>query len=163
MPIKRWTIICMRAVVDRFNGAMSLFDIVEVASMSGPASQVEEIRKTASEGMAILTPKITVVSLWTRSQAEVPEFGKTKMLVFSPDGKELAETAELKVNLQDGPRARTVTNLPGVLYSVDGTYIFRVMYKGKSGKWRKVDDVPLEVTLRGDDAELTAGAEREEE
>jgi len=75
-----WTVVCSRAVVDRFSNNVSLQNVLEQFS----------IRDEPEPGGLIPIP-FEVMTLWTRSDFEMPAQGSQRLTLFSPSGDIIKE------------------------------------------------------------------------
>jgi hypothetical protein len=129
-----WTVVCSRAVVDRESNIISLHDIIEQLNIEG---------EPVPDGMIPL--RLEVATLWTRSNFDVPERGRARLVFLSPT-RMIGNPPEVEVDLSNVKRHRTMWRFQGLPASESGRHIFRVEFQDEGEtEWRQVAAVPLEI------------------
>jgi hypothetical protein len=140
--------LCGRGVLDQFTNTTTLIDIVEVIQVGGTSAAINEISLKMKEAPIHFSRPICVVSLWRRSDPEVGEIGETRAEVIDPTGKKLKESSAVTIDLRKAPSFRSFVNLAELPVTGPGEYHVRVSYRAESGKWKRVEDVPLDVAFQ---------------
>ena len=101
-----------------------------------------------------------LVTLWARSDANVPEKVKVRVVLQSPDRKRLFEPEQV-IDLTKNVRNRHIVRTSGLPFTVPGQYhwIVEAFGQTKSGreKWRPVTKVPYDVKLVQATSEKSSG------
>jgi len=135
MAIYSWSVLCRRAVVDKDDNSISLFDILEGIKINEKLTK-EHFNEKRPTGIA-LGPEISayLVSLWMRNDVSKSETGRGRVTIKSPSGKILG-AHEFEINLQQTKRARTLMKFPAIPFVGFGIYTYIVQQKEtKSGRW----------------------------
>ncbi len=133
-----WTVICRQSVIDRDSNSVSLFDVVEQITVHG------ELR---GEDPAVAPVEMEVVTLWSRSDYDVPAKGAQRLTLFSPSGGVLAG-GEQEVDLSQHRWFRNRARFRGLPVKGPGRYLFRVeQMEEDEAEWQHVTDVPLELVV----------------
>ncbi len=135
-----WSVLCGRAVIDKYTGTLSIFDVREAITVGVPEEAPQPI---------IVPIPITMASLWLRSETDIGETGTARFRMVRPDGT-AGPPQELEVNLDTGPRSRTLFYANAMQVGGSGTYHFTVEYKGADepdDAWVEVARHPLVVTV----------------
>lgn len=130
-----WTVVCSRAVVDRFTNNVSLQNAIEQFSIKGEP-----------EPDALLPIPFEIMTLWTRSDLNVPATGSQRLTLISPSGEKMKEMV-FTLNLTGKYRRfRTRAAFNGLIASEPGRYVFQVEFQETAEHdWQIVANVPLEV------------------
>lgn len=134
-----WTVVCKDFAVDKESGNVTLFKALEQMSL------VRASDETDASPPENIDFSFTVVSLWTRSNREEPEFAKARYVFRGPDGKTIGTSEEHSIDLKKYARHRTMSRLPGIGFKGFGRYNFVVQRQLPSGRWARTAVVPLEV------------------
>jgi hypothetical protein len=130
-----WTVVCSRAVVDRFSNNVSIQNVIEQFS----------VRAEPKPGALIPVP-FEVMTLWARSDFSVPASGTERLTLYSPSGVKIGErvsSLDLTGNVR---RYRTRTTFDGLPAGEPGRYVFQVeLQEENKDEWYGVATVPLEV------------------
>ena len=131
-----WTVICSRAVIDRYTNNVSIHDVLEIVTI-----------KDQLEPNTILPLAFEVLTLWARTDFAIPARGKQRLTVYSPSGEKIKEhkfDLDLTGNFR---RFRTRASFSGLLISEPGRYVFHVELQDHAEEWHQVAAVPLEVVF----------------
>jgi hypothetical protein len=130
--------------VDPFSNALAVIDIAENLVVVAP-----EVPNASEETPHIVSPFSWVfVVLLARSDPNSPEELKMRLTIVSPNGREFPGT-EQRVDLATAGFARTFIVIPGMPYTGNGVYRFRVETAFES-EWRPIAEsqVPLSISTQ---------------
>ena len=131
-----WSVFCERALVDKHTESVSLINVVEEFILEGelPANRVD------------LPIQAALVSYWTRSTRDTPEYCRTRMRVVSPSGESLATGHAWKLDLMDETRAQLVGHIEMLPLQGAGIYQLVIEYRSEQeDAWNEATRIPLEV------------------
>mgnify|MGYP001026944367 CR=1 FL=1 len=135
-----WTVVCRQSVIDRDSNNVSLLNVLEQITLHGEAEADADERALVPIGMEVVT-------LWSRSDYDVPAGGVQKLTLLSPSGEVLA-SGEQHTDLSKHRRFRNRARFRGLPLAGPGRYVFRVEQRETDdAEWHHVTDVPLEVLL----------------
>lgn len=133
-----WTVLCRDSIIDRDSNSVSLFNVLEQITIRGEMDRGEP---------AVAPIEMEVVSLWSRSDYDVPAKGVQRLRLLSPSGETLA-SGEQEIDLSKHRRFRNRARFRGLPVQGTGRYTFRVEQKREGEvEWQHVTDVPLELTF----------------
>lgn len=133
-----WTVVCRQSVIDRDSKNLSLFNVLEQITIQGEAN---------TEERTVIPMDLEVVSLWSRSDYNVPAKGVQRLTLLSPDGESLA-SGEQEIDLSKHRRFRNRARFRGLPMKGDGRYTFRVeQMTEEEAEWQHVTDIPLELVF----------------
>ena len=137
MPRHVWTVLCSNTSIDNQTNNISLFEVVEGLSLPGEAPADRDIA---------LPVKLVLVTLWARSNPEVPEGGNGRFRFVAPDSRML-QTGEHELQLQgEYIRSRNLSRLEVIPLHGPGFYEYTIEYRTPNeADWVEVKRVPLEV------------------
>jgi hypothetical protein len=131
-----WTVVCSRAVIDRESNNVSLENVLEQLTIS-----------TGPKPGGLLPIRIDVMTLWVRSDFNVPATGTGRVTFVSPSGAE-SELLEFPINLEEHQRFRSRARYQALPLAESGRYSFRVDLRVDGAEeWQTVSVVPLEVNF----------------
>jgi hypothetical protein len=140
-----WSVLCSRAVVDRFSNNVSLENVIEQITI--PGDPTPELR---------IPMAFDLLSFWVRAKDDEPSRGTQRVSVILPSG-EVKFTGEYEINLESHPRGRVKVFFPELPVPIEGRYIFRVEIKNDNeDAWNKVAEIPLQIYFKKPE-EITAG------
>jgi hypothetical protein len=136
-----WSVLCRLSVIDTRRNNVSLIEVLERLGFSGLEIEVDEQQTIA------LPYSVELVSMWTRSDLDVPEVAKMRISIKSPSGDILnPEQQDFAVNLDQHTRARIMVQFPGLPFVGNGVYRFVVQGLDEyTEDWREFASVPLEL------------------
>jgi hypothetical protein len=130
-----WTVVCSRSVIDRDSNNVSLQNVIE---------QLRIKAESASEGVCPLP--LHVVTLWARSDLEIPARGYMRLTFLSPSSEALIGPLETAIDLIDYRRHRTRAGFEGLPLREPGRYVFLVELRVEDkDEWQRVAAIPLEI------------------
>ena len=138
-----WAVLCENSVIDRDTNNVSLINVLEQMQLVAEppvlseAEPIPESRVPAQMQMVILSE---------RSDMSVPERGRCRLRLITPDGKE-SHPSEFEVDLTKTLRHRFRMNFQGIPITSQGRYMFTVDVKAETGHWIESFEVPLEVSI----------------
>ncbi len=139
-----WSVLCDRTIIDSTTGKVSLIDCVDQLWVldESYASHGEK------EGSGAET-KLTIATLWFRSDGEEGEVLQTQVSIQPPSGKAVpASSLDPEVRFPRGIlRTRVFTNVPVVPLRGPGHYQFLLRLKQPSGRWKTYARLPLLVNF----------------
>lgn len=143
MAKHQWSVICNKALVDRFTNNLSIVDVVEEVNFT-----IQRTSKAEEATLPVVSVDFTVVSLWHRSEFATAEEGKARIRLLSPSGKPLAQDSELAIELTgDKLRTRNILNCRGVPLRESGEHRVQVQQLQKNGRWKTETVIPIPVRL----------------
>lgn len=130
-----WTVVCSRVVVDRESNNVSIQNVLEQLNIMG---------EPKPDGM--LPINVEIVSLWVRSDLDVPGRGRSRLTFLFPSGKRIEVSGELNVNLSESRRGRTIMKLQGFPIRESGQHALCVEFQNEGeAEWHQVAAIPVEV------------------
>jgi hypothetical protein len=129
-----WSVLCLKASIDRETNNISLFDVLEQVRVLPPL-----------EREAIIGP-FELVSLWTRSAGH-PERGQARVTLRGPSGSlQFQQTQE--IDLREYRRMRARLRVSVIPIEGAGTYHFSVEVPQVSTEdWAEIAEIPLDVEV----------------
>jgi hypothetical protein len=134
-----WTIVCRVTCIDRFSNNVSLIEVVEQLRAT-PVDDTEEH----------VPAQLDIVTLWSRSNDNVPTRGAARTRLVAPGGEELLNV-EYEVDLTNHPRARNRGRIVGFPVTASGKYEFRTERRLEDGGWETLGTYPVWVTAPAED------------
>ena len=149
-----WSVACKESVIDRDTNLVSIFNVVEelnihkISDVDKIPEQIDQNRPEQGQPETTISLGFEIISLWVRSQVEVPGRGIARVYFISPDGKELNHL-EMNIDLTTHERLRTrarfIMNM-GALQS--GIHHIKVKFKLQEAKsFREVAVIPIKVNF----------------
>lgn len=137
-----WSALCTRGIIDKQSNNVSLFELLEEIHLFINTQLIEQ------EGVPTFgTNMANWVSLFCRSDNDIPEKGKIKDEIKAPSGKTIG-VRESEIDLLNHKRRRFLRTLPIPPQNEPGIYLFETSLKTKkNNRWRKVSEIPLEVIV----------------
>lgn len=137
-----WSVVCDKTIVDSDSNNISL-DAVEQLSVGG--------LEVPAEKEAVMLPyRLTVASLWYRTDPDVEATGKARILFLAPNSEELGRF-EVDLDLAGHERSRTRCVMQAIPIAGPGRYLFVVELKLDSD-WMPVARIPYQVIFQTDDS-----------
>jgi len=134
-----WSVLCQQPLINEETKTISLIETVERVTF-------RFAKNPKTEALRAIPLSIVLVSTWWRSEPEMPESGKMRVLVQDPDGNELKalKSPVVVIDLNNSLRFRAnlhFQNLPFVK-----TGIYKVMVQSeKNSRWKNVAILPIEL------------------
>ena len=138
-----WTVLCKTVSTDKESNNVSLFNVTE--ELGGTVVGEERPRS--------IPYQLTLVTLWTRSDAATPERDSARVRLLTPDGGEAFDANLHEVDLSQYKRARHQLAFGALPYRGPGRYEFVVELQDDAG-WTEKARVPLDVTIRFEQGEV---------
>ena len=142
-----WSVLCQNAIIDKDTNNVSLLNVVEEVHI--PTEPPPE--SIVGTSKASMSPSFELVTLWRRSDPEVPEKGSARVRVVLP-GKKVHILATFEVDLTKFLRVRNRLHIYGIPRGGEGIYKFVVERKQGTKGWSREAEVPLGVTMRTADS-----------
>lgn len=149
MALHIWSVACRKGVVDKFTSLVSLFDVIESLTLTVGAgsdfiAKTKEARKKGE--YAGLPSEIMIVSLWHRSDPDIPEQATCRYRVLTPEGKVPPPDVEaIILDLETHVRVRTFGKVPSLPFAGFGDYWVLVETQVDDEKWKEVARLPIEL------------------
>jgi len=147
-----WTVLCRRAVLDKFTNTASMFDTLE------------EVTATLAEPLpdkwTLLPLEAVLVSFVVRTNVNVPERPRLKVEVVGPNGDVYEPSISGEFDLTEYPRARTFIKLGSLPVLAFGTHKYMVYLEEGPDKWTEVAEIPLDFKLDEIIPEATAATKK---
>lgn len=154
MAEHHWSILCRRAVVDKFTNQLSILETIHEFALALGSDADRSAAEIPPDARVPLD--VQLVSLWSREVTERPEVFWTRLEVELPNG-ESNQTQQLVGSLEGGHRrTRLIYRIPSIPFSGTGTYYFVVSAsKEEDGDYSEVVRVPLELKFLDQPAEAS--------
>jgi hypothetical protein len=147
-----WTVVCTNAVIDQLSNNVSLHNIIEQVTIRG---------EPKSDGA--LDMPLYIMTLWTRSDFEVPAQGHARVAILSPSGV-VGDPFEYEIDWSANKRQRVRLALPRTPIHEPGHHAFIVEFRNEGEtEWRQVAASPLEVIFESPEATEQAVNESEQD
>lgn len=144
MPEHRWSVLCRRAIVDRFTNVMSILEIMDEVNIEKERDQPDETK--ASD--AVIAIEGQLVSVWYRERPDRGERFWETITVTTPDGEIHPTQGRQQGNLEDYRRLRLIAGVKSIPFRGPGVYLFNIhCAKSEQSKGKVVATVPLEVKV----------------
>lgn len=136
-----WSVACSRVCVDKFTNQVSIHDVLEemTIALAEPAPDF-----STSPGFQ---HTFQVVSLWRRSDPEVPEQGRCRLRALAPRDPQSTESGESVLSLDTNERTRTIVTVGALPYRGAGTYYIVVEVRDGE-EWKVVSRIPIELHVK---------------
>lgn len=134
-----WTMPCRICTIDRDTNNVSLIEILEQIQVQ----KLSPTKGAAGVGLA----QLEIVTLWGRSDPEVPTSGKARTSLISPTG-EMAFSFPYDVDLTNHKRTRQRGKMLGFPATTPGRYVFRVESQVAEDEWQTVAEIPIWVEVQ---------------
>lgn len=141
-----WTVYCSEAAVSRETNTVSLLSVIEV--LGGHLEVVEEEPLLSPEAPFLFPQLGELVSLWARSDPDVPEVATARVRIVAPSGQEIVTPNEHECEVDLGEIPRRITRIKMTTFPAvgSGVHSFSVQLAGPRGL-EQVARVPVEVSL----------------
>jgi len=143
----RWTVICKESSLDQETNNISLFKVLEQLNVNLNKEDFAKL-KGLKPGQSIGVPlEFEVVTVWDK-KGKKEESANVRVMIFDPNGKELASNDHLIKLQADKRRLRVNNKIKGFPLTVSGDYVLvvKLMEKG-AGEYKPVVHYPIEVTI----------------
>lgn len=133
------SILCRRVSVDARTGAMSLFEVVEGLGL-------EKLAQANDDAEDVLPLEMSHVSIFVRSDPDVPEKLEGRLVLVRPN-KKRARGTSFDIDLQDDFGCTSTIEIAALPIEGSGVYEFVTELKDGEGRWRQVASVPVLVEV----------------
>jgi hypothetical protein len=116
---------------------ISLIDCVEEI-------KYEPLQPEAMAGLEGLPVELEIVTMWMRSDAETPEFSRSRLSVELPNGDREILSQPTPVNLREYRRLRSRVHVGAIPLRGSGRYHFLVELE-RAQEWAEVARLPLDI------------------
>ena len=135
-----WSVLCQKSVIDKDSNSISLYDIIEQLN-------VTLTKNPKGDAPLVLPIQFEIVSLWTRSEIDVPSKGEGR-LIFTDPSDQVIRNSTLDIDLTSFIRTRTRQKISGLPLSKAGVYSFKIEFRNKAeSEFQEVANLPLVVNL----------------
>jgi hypothetical protein len=132
-----WSVLCQNSIIDQDSNLVSLINSIEELTLPDEPAPNKVYPITVS-----------LVTLWIRSDINIPISGFGRSVFTSPNGEEL-QSLEQELDLKNYERLRTRSYFSGLKLSEAGQYYFNVEYRDNvKQEWRKVAALPVKVSFK---------------
>ena len=129
-----WSVLCLKASIDRETNNISLFDVLEQVRVHPP------LEREGAVG------PLELISLWTRS-AGYPERGQARVSLRGPSGHIQFQQIQ-EIDLREYRRMRARLRVVVMPIEGPGTYVFSVeVPRPNSEDWTEIAKIPLDVEV----------------
>ena len=131
-----WSVLCENSILDQDTKLISMINVLEELTIpDDPAPD------------KVLQAVVSLVTLWARSDINVPSQGFARYAFTSPSGKVL-ESLEQSVDLTKYERLRSRGRFAGLKLPEIGQYFFNIEFReNEQTEWIRVAAVPLKVNF----------------
>jgi hypothetical protein len=144
-----WTVVCSHVVTDKETNNVSLHNVVEQLTVEKIPQEIKEKAEKEGVDRFVIPYRISVITLWSRSDLGKGSIGYGQFTLMSPSGESLNEPKNFEINLVDNRRFRSKGNYPGIPVKEAGKYIFRVELRDtENSEWEIVAETPVEVQFK---------------
>jgi hypothetical protein len=139
-----YTLLCRGVSIDQETNVVSVFGIVEeLAAVVSPKGGEEQDKKLHFA----LSLSFEVITLWCRTNDDVPEKGFAQLEIINPSG-ELLSAHQYVVDLTEHQRNRSRGQLIGFPATVSGRYAFRISKRpSEDADWQIEYVYPVSVKM----------------
>jgi hypothetical protein len=145
MSKHRWSILCSSASVDASTNLLSLFNIIEEVKVGGLPPVL------AGTDVVVVPIPMTLVTMWSRDDADQPEDTEGQVSILDPQDRELLTTPTQKVDLRSHATVRAMSQF--VAFPVRGFGIYHLVVRFRqysqqgsaAGEWAVADRVPFKI------------------
>jgi hypothetical protein len=131
-----WSVLCSRSTRDADSNNISIHNVLEQINI--------EAEPDPDNLVAI---EAEVITLWIRSDANIPSSGRVRLSVITPNG-EVAGVHEAELDLLNFERLRSRVRFKSLPASQPGRLIFRLELQNQGAKrWKQVAAIPLTFTF----------------
>jgi len=134
-----WTVLCRRAVLDRFDNTVSMFDTIEEIKF-----ETEKALPPAHE-WSQFPIQVMLVTFLVRSDLAIPEQSRLKIEMFSPQNETYEAPTIIEVDLIEHLKSRHFTLLKSLPFKGRGQHRFVISLECSDGTWERVAEVPVMV------------------
>ncbi|MBL6960578.1 MAG: hypothetical protein ISR59_05675 [Anaerolineales bacterium] len=140
-----WSVVCQGSIEDKSTNLLSIINILEELTIEGDPSSDK-----------ILPLPIQVVTLWTRTNSDIPAQAESRYTFVSPS-KTILKEQPLKINLSKYQRLRARVNFSMLNFTEgSGIYTFCVEYRGnQTEEWTEKASIPIDVNFHTVDKKNT--------
>lgn len=131
-----WSVLCEHAIIDAETNNATLYNTIEEVTV------LQALQPGARVGLSF-----EVVSLWVRSDPQIPAVGHVRLIVVGPSG-ETKTAGEVVIDAASAERSRTKFIFGSFSPVASGRYIFCVDYRLEhENDWHSATRIPLTVHL----------------
>jgi hypothetical protein len=139
-----WSVLCQTPLTDASSNNVSLINVVEQLTLSGPVPRG-----------AVIPFNLHLVSLWVRDPSDPPARGRGRLRTETPAGA--GGQIEFDLDLTDQSRLRTFGEIATLTARGTGLYWFIVeLQRSPDSAWTEVARLPLQVEATIVEAAATA-------
>ena len=141
-----WSVFCRTALTDRGSNSVSLLECVERVS-------AEYVGPEPPPDVPLFCKLVT---LWRRSESDVPERRKVTILVQGPSG-DIVRDLKYELDLSEHVRSRALIEINALPYHGNGLYEFVVMAEDDTSDTPvEVARIPVEIAIDHQTSEVSA-------
>jgi hypothetical protein len=135
-----WTVICSRAVLDKYSNNISLQNVLERLTVKGnPQPQT------------VIPMPLQIATMWIRAVPDEPTRGHTRVQFVLPSGA-IFTSHEVDIDLTEHETHRHVLSLTNLPISEAGRHFVIVETQDENGEdWHQVASVPLRIRFQPED------------
>lgn len=134
-----WTVLCSRSITDAETHNVSLIEVLEQLTISGPPPSEED--------GSLMPINFEIITLWGRAQEDQSPRGRARILMRPPSGSEVVG-AEYEVDVVSYQRARVKSIIAGLPVRGSGEYQFHVqLWNDTKAEWADVANIPLQIVF----------------
>jgi len=134
-----WSVLCSRAILDKYTNNVSLIDSLENVEFA-PPRPFKEGQWSVIGGL-----EATLVSFVVRSDVSVPEEVKLRIQLVAPNGQPNEAFVTANVSLMNHARVRNYFSMRGIGFWSSGQHKFVVSMETSPDKWESVAEIPLDI------------------
>jgi hypothetical protein len=138
-----WSVLCRLSIIDGQRNNVSLIEVMERLSFKGDF----EIEQNKIYGVPF---PVELVTLWSRSDPDIPEASQARVLMISPKGQVLNEENghTYSIDLTEYQRFRAIGRFEGLPFVGNGVYKFLIQsFDEEHEQWINETSIPLEIVM----------------
>ena len=134
-----WSVLCESSILDQDTKLISMINVLEeVTILDEPVPD------------KVLQIVVSLVTLWIRSDINVPSQGLGRYNFVSPSG-EVLQSLEQIIDLTKYERLRSRGQFAGLKLPESGQYFFNIEFReNEKDEWNSVAAIPLKVNFKKD-------------
>lgn len=144
-----WSVVCSMSAIDNESNNISLFNVLERATLSIPQAEFERIISEKAKGFLFPIP-VEFISLFRKNEPEKGVAFDVRTSLLDPSGQRAQVMTERTIAIEkDKTNFRLRNRLSNLPINTEGSYCFIVEIKDVgSSDYLEVSRVPLEIFIK---------------
>lgn len=136
-----WTVVCQKSIIDSTANTLSIIDVLEKIDVNLPENTNNEVKNPIA-----IPFNLEVISFWRRTSDDKNLDENVKMILYSPEGKELA-SIPMAIKVPDNAKFfRAIVKMNALPLTKSGEYKFEILQK-KNVEHITVAEIPFDVII----------------